>query len=129
MLLSNEKKPVNFKLFEIFLRIFKCGKIVKVKNQLYKRSLKKINYYLSIFTYIKTVQSLDILKYCLLNNEQISLFNYISRFEEMKNKNKITYEEIHHMISNYKNIKKDNSEINKKLLDLFNNEIDKFIVY
>jgi hypothetical protein len=57
---------------------FWTSKYQKRRHELLIQAEKKIHYYLEIFNYIKGMQAIDLLKYCLLNKEQISLFNYLA---------------------------------------------------
>jgi hypothetical protein len=141
-ILENSLRPIDFNLIEMVLRFFKCGRKMKIKSDVYRKSLKKLHYYFSIFTYIKTVQSVDLVKHLLLDNNQFNLFNFISQpsiafsdtendmkkhiLTDMKNKNKMKYDDVKELIRSYKIIKKDGDEgLNKKLCEYFNDEIEK----
>lgn len=40
---------------------------------------KKIHYYLDIYTYIKKMQEIDIIKYSLYDEDQLTLFKFLSK--------------------------------------------------
>jgi hypothetical protein len=143
-ILDKSKKPIDFNIVEIVLRFFRCNRKMKIKSDVYQKSLKKLHYYFSIFTYIKTVQSVDLVKHLLLDNNQFNLFNFISQpsiafsdtendmkmhiLTDMKNKNKMKYDDVKELIRSYKIIKKDGDEgLNRKLCEYFNAEIEKFM--
>ena len=51
----------------------------KIKHDIIKKAVTKINYYLDIFCYIRKMQEVDILKYVLLDDNEIDLFKHLSR--------------------------------------------------
>jgi hypothetical protein len=138
--LKNSRKPVDFNCFEILFRTCACSKKLKVKSEIYERSLSKLYYYLSIFTYIKAIQSIDILKHVILDKEQLNIFNFISRpnvgftdndneldreiMGEINSKNHMSLEDIKELVADYRNIKNDNEKVSKKLAEYFNSGIE-----
>ena len=87
------KDFANLNSFQIFISsIFFC---VSKKNyrryQIFRNAEKKIHYYLDIFTYVKKMQEIDLLKYCLFDEEQLNLFEFLSKppykFTEIDNYN------------------------------------------
>ena len=87
------KDFANLNIFQIFFSsLFFC---VSKKNyrryQIFKNEEKKIHYYLDIFTYVKKMQEIDLLKYCLFDEEQLNLFEFLSKppykFTEIDNYN------------------------------------------
>ena len=87
------KDFANLNIFQIFFSsLFFC---VSKKNyrryQIFKNAEKKIHYYLDIFTYVKKMQEIDLLKYCLFDEEQLNLFEFLSKppykFTEIDNYN------------------------------------------
>ena len=38
-----------------------------------------MNYYLDVLTYVKKVQEIDILKYLLLDKDQVKMFNFLTK--------------------------------------------------
>ena len=79
-ILSASKKPLNFSCIDIFFRFCPCKtKKLNLKNKFYEKASKKMEYYFDIFTYIKKMQEIDIIKYLLLDQDQIKLLNFISK--------------------------------------------------
>ena len=73
------KKPIIFSCYDVILR--SCCFIsnnLKLKNELYEKALKKTNNYLDIVTYLKKMQEIDILKYLVLDKDQVKLFNFLT---------------------------------------------------
>jgi hypothetical protein len=69
-------------------------------------------YYLDIFVYIKKIQEIDIIKYCLLDNDQIVLFDYLTTPPiKLSEKNKGVYKEFEKLQKPYIVLNK--NEINK----------------
>ena len=78
-LLEEMRKPIFFNCYEIILRPCCCRySKLHLKNLLYQKALKKINYSLDVINYIKKMQEIDILKYLLLDKDQIKLFNFLT---------------------------------------------------
>ena len=102
-----------------------------------------MEYYLDIITYVKKMQEIDILKYLLLNKDQVNLFNFLTRptvsmlysdsddiyqsIQKRENKTKITSREIEEIVQSYNTIKNNNDDLNKKLFYLFDYEVDHLI--
>jgi hypothetical protein len=88
------------------------------------------------------MQEIDLLKFLMMNQDQITLFNFISkpsvslthgvsdeiyqqyiqRSKEISDK--IKKEELESIINSYDKLKEFNDEINNKILKVFNHEID-----
>ena len=134
-------RPICFSFKEIIMRVFSCSSSLYIKNKLYDEALSKIEYYLDIFTYLKKVQEIDLLKYLLLNNDQIRLFNFISKpsiscyysssddiYQDGQNnrefRSKILSQEVESILKSYNALKKDEGIMNKQLFYLFEYEID-----
>jgi hypothetical protein len=144
--LARSKKPVNFNCFEIICRKCPCrSKTLSLKNKFYKKASKKIEYYFDIFTYVKKMQEIDIMKYLLLDKDQIKLFNFLSKpsismaysdsddIYQTVQKNriiqsKIKTEEIEEIIQSYNVLKGKSDVINDKLFYLFDYEIDHLLI-
>jgi hypothetical protein len=143
-IMEKSTKPIDFNICEIILRSLRCNRRVRIKTEIYNKSMKKLHYYFSIFTYIKTVQSIDIIKHLLLDKDQYKIFDFISQpsiafteiendvkarvLTDMVNKNKMSFDDIKGLIKSYKLIKKDGDEgLNRKLCEYFNMEIEKFM--
>ena len=56
-----------------------CSKKWNKKYKLIKSAEKKINYYMDIITYIKTVQEFELLKEMLFNENFLRLFQFVSK--------------------------------------------------
>jgi len=56
-----------------------CSKRLKNKYSLLRKCELKIHYYLDIYSYIKKMQEIDLIKYCLFDKEQIVLFNFLAK--------------------------------------------------
>ncbi len=54
------------------------SKYKKRSYELLIRAERKVHYYLDVFNYIKGMQEIDLLKYCLFDKEQSVLFNYLA---------------------------------------------------
>ena len=99
---------------------FCTNKYQKRKYELIIQSKSKLNYYLEICNYIKGMQEIDLLKYCLFEKEQMIIFDYLAKppfkiknktddiyiYDEFE-KNQITFDKI------------DKKEINK-VYDCYN---------
>ena len=57
---------------------FWFSKYQKRRFELLRKAEKKIHYYLEIFNYIKTMQEIDLIKYCLFDKDEVILLNYLS---------------------------------------------------
>ena len=57
---------------------FWTSKYQKRRYELLNEAERKVHYYLEVFNYIKGMQEIDLLKYCLFDNEQITLFDYLA---------------------------------------------------
>ena len=119
-----------------------CSRKQKRRNLMLKKCEYKIHYYLDIYTYIKKMQEIDLIKYCLFDENQMKLFKYLStppvklseknigiykEFEEQQvNYSNIGKNEIDKLVDSYINIakKKDITFEDIKLLRLVNAEVD-----
>ena len=147
-LLADSEKPLSFNPFEIFWRFCPCKtRRLELKNSLFKKSYKKMEYYFDIYTYFKKIQEIDILKYLLLDKNQVKLFNFLSRpsvslaysdsdeiyQKEQQNRNNtadsyISIEDLNEIIQSYKKLMTKNEKLNEKLFYLFDYEIDHLII-
>ena len=57
---------------------FWTSKYQKRKFELLQNAEKKIFYYLEVFNYIKKIQEVDLMKYCLFDKEESFLLNFLS---------------------------------------------------
>jgi hypothetical protein len=119
-----------------------CSRKQRRRNLMLKKCEFKIHYYLDIYTYIKKMQEIDLIKYCLFDENQLKLFKYLStppvklseknigiykEFEEQQvNYSNIGKNEIDKLVDSYINIakKKDITFEDIKLLRLVNAEVD-----
>ena len=120
---------------------FWTSKKQKRRHRLISKAEMKIHYYLDIYTYIKKMQEIDLLKYCLFDEDQSTLFKFLSKppiqlgtgplglykeFEESQvNYKKLDKPEIDALYHSYKTIR-DKEEItfeDLKLLRLVTAEI------
>lgn len=143
-ILSKSKRPLNFNSFEIIWRYCPCKtKRQSLQNKFYEKASKKMVYYFDIYSYIKKMQEIDIIKYLLLNKDQVKLFNFISRpsvsmsysdsddiYQDIqKNRtNKMKIEELEEIINCHKLLKDTNEDLNNKLIYLFDYEIDHLLI-
>lgn len=145
-ILANSAKPLSFSSIEIIWRHCPCkSKRLTLKNRLYEKAAVKMDYYFDIFTYVKKMQEIDLMKYLLLDKQQIKLFNFISKpsismnysdsddiyqtYKENKLlKSKLEIEELEEIIKSYNNLKSRHDEINNKLFYLFDYEIDHLVI-
>jgi hypothetical protein len=56
-----------------------CSNLQRRRYEIIKKAENKIHYYLDIYTYIKKMQEIDLIKYCLFDNEQMNLFEFLSK--------------------------------------------------
>ena len=63
----------------LFSKIFSClNENQKKKKMFISKAEDKIHYYFDVYNYIKKMQEIDLLIYCLFDNEQIQLFDFLS---------------------------------------------------
>lgn len=76
-----EEKYKNLNLCEIMCATFCFWTSRKQKERcnIITKAEKKIHYYLDIYTYIKKMQEIDLLKYCLFDEDQLELFDFLSK--------------------------------------------------
>ena len=55
---------------------FWVSKKQKQKNSIIAKAQNKIHYYLDIYTYIKKMQEVDVIKYCMFDEDQLTLVNF-----------------------------------------------------
>jgi hypothetical protein len=78
---KNQEALVKLSLYQIIRNFFCywCNKSWKRKNKLIKSAEKKINYYMDIITYVKTIQEFELLKEVLFDENTLRLFQFISK--------------------------------------------------
>lgn len=75
MLIHNTIKEIIFNTL-CFICLTKKQRLKKI---LYSKGFKKFSYNMNISNYIKKMNEIDIFKYLLLKEQQIYLFNFISK--------------------------------------------------
>ena len=115
---KNQEDLVKLSLYQIIRNFFCfwCNKSWKRKNKLIKRAEKKINYYMDIITYVKTIQEFELLKEVLFDENTLRLFQFISKPTMKIINDDFIY--CHHFLKEYtpfKNIRK------KEIDELYNN--------
>ena len=72
-----------------------CNKRLMKRYLIFKNAEKKIHYYLDIFNYINKIQEIDIIKYCLFDEDQLILLKFLSKppYKFMGFKNSLIYNE------------------------------------
>ena len=122
---KEDNKMKDIKLGEIgiikslYKKLCKCLKKNKLEYEFIKSAEDKIHYYFDVYTYIKNMQTVDLLTYSLFNKDQIILFDYLAKppLRTNLNSNDI-YNEFDERQITYKKVGKE--EINK-LYKAFNN--------
>ena len=104
-----------------------------------------MNNYLDNVSYIKKMQEIDILKYLLLDKDQIKIFNFLSipsislKFSDSDdyyknvlssrvNNAKFNSEELQEIIIGYNAIKNKKDDLISKLFSLFDNEVNHLLI-
>jgi hypothetical protein len=102
---KKDHNELHFRLFEVILLIFNkfcvCFRNSKFKDKLllYRRSNYTIQDYIDLTFIIKKLEEFDKLKYILLTNEQLAMFNFIGKDVCSINKNYQNNSAIHIMKS------------------------------
>ena len=102
---KKDHNELHFRLFEVILLIFNkfcvCCRNSKFKDKLllYRRSNYTIQDYIDLTFIIKKLEEFDKLKYILLTNEQLAMFNFIGKDVCSINKNYQNNSAIHIMKS------------------------------
>ena len=139
---NESKEALNFSCYEILLRYFLCkSKNLTIKTILYEKAKNKLVNYFDVVSYIKKMQEIEILKYLLLNEKQMKMFDFLSKPSISKEKNsdeiKMKIQTVKSDIINIKDFQEiiefynDNlmidNDINKKLFKLFDNEVENLL--
>ena len=148
---KNEKitiKNFSLNIFEILLhKMFPCihnvyCKKIKYNYFMYKKAKKRLNFQMDILTYLKNSQLIELLNYIILEPYQailikfiskpsVSLVNKIDIFEKIMNKNnfEISNKEFENFEKGFKFLceKKEKNNLEKRLLNLVNLEINNLI--
>ena len=136
----------NLNIFDIIWATlcFWSSKKQKRRSKIIDIAEKKIHYYLDIYTYITKMQEIDIMKYCLFDEDQLTLIKFLSKppvklgytpfgvYSEFENQQKSNHligkKEINELFSTYINVR-NKDEItfeDLKLLRLVKAEVDFF---
>ena len=78
---ENEDKYKRLSVCEIIMAslCFWVSKKQKKKNSIIAKAQNKIHYYLDIYTYIKKMQEVDVIKYCMFDEDQLTLVKFLSK--------------------------------------------------
>ena len=142
-----EKDLVNLSMPQIICNVFCfwCSPRLATKRNLLNQAENKINYYMDIITYIKTIQEFEVLKDMYLDKKSLRLFEFLSKsamkivnnnfvFCHRFGKENITFKtinesEIDQLYNSYQTMKNDKNNLSKKkqkLLNFVKNEINFF---
>ena len=120
---------------------FWCSKKLDKKNNIISKAEDRVHYYLDVFNYIKKMQEIDLLTYCIFDQDQFKLFEYLSKppvkfdgqdfnvYNEFLNRQvsykSIDKDEIENLYKSYNNIRKKEDLLFEdiKLLRLVNAEV------
>ena len=132
----NQKKLSISSWYEILLRYFSCkSKDLTIKTILYEKAKNKLENYFDVVSYISKMQEIDMLKYLLLNEKQMKMFEFLSKPSISKELDSNDFEmkfiqtvksdiiNIEEIIEFYNDNLMIDNEINKKLFKLFDNEV------
>ena len=78
---KEEQNFLKLNIFQIICNVFCfwCSPRIKRKRILLLQAENKINYYMDIITYIKTIQEFELLKDMLLDKKSLKLFEFLSK--------------------------------------------------
>jgi len=78
---NNEQNFIKLNIFQIICNVFCfcCSPRLKRTRILLSQAENKINYYMDIVTYIKTIQEFELLKDMLLDKKSLKLFQFLSK--------------------------------------------------
>ena len=126
----------------IFVKLFFwVSKGMKRRKNIILKGEERVHYYLDVFNYIKKMQEIDLLTYCIFDQDQFKLFEYLSKppvkfdgqdfnvYNEFLNRQvsykSIDKDEIENLYKSYNNIRKKEDLLFEdiKLLRLVNAEI------
>jgi len=126
----------------IFIKLFFwISKGMKRRKSIILKGEERVHYYLDVFNYIKKMQEIDLLTYCIFDQDQFKLFEYLSKppvkfdgqdfnvYNEFLNRQvsykSIDKDEIENLYKAYNNIRKKEDLLFEdiKLLRLVNAEV------
>ena len=108
--------PLSYSQYFFASFLFCCLKTQKKRYNAIKSAKFRIHYYMDIFNFIKKMQEIDLLKYCLFDKDQIMLFDFTSKtpFKIGNDGEEIIFREREKIMINKKNFEKDDLD------DIFN---------
>jgi len=112
-------KLFQLNIFELFINFIFCCipfKSLKRKNRIYEKSFKKISNYIDIKNYIQDIRNLKMLFYLILDKNKKLIINYLKNPIITLNNDYDFCE----LISNKYNLKINNNNISKTLIQYFN---------
>jgi hypothetical protein len=143
---STLNKRVQLSNFNLIVSQYCCcfsSKRVKNNLKILEKGQEKISFYMNIIVYIKKMQELDILKFLVMNNDQLNIYNFLagpsvilndcnnnvySNFVSVQNDVKMLYDQkkLNEVMRSYDLLKtnQEMNEFNKKLLNLFVDEVE-----
>ena len=104
--------PLSYSEYFLASILFCFSKIQKRRYNATKSAEFRIHYYMDIYNFIKKMQEIDLLKYCLFDKDQIMIFDFISKtpFKIGNEGEEIFYKEREKIMVNRKNIRKDDMD-------------------
>jgi hypothetical protein len=108
--------PLSYSQYFFSYILFCCSNTQKKRYNAIKSAEFRIHYYMDIFNFIKKMQEIDLLKYCLFDKDQITLFDFTSKtpFKIDDNGQEVLYRTREKIMINKKNFQKDDLD------DIFN---------
>jgi hypothetical protein len=134
---------IRYSVTELLLRTFcPCfmNRKQNLKNKLFSHGYNKFNYHMSVISYIRKMHEMDIMKYLMLNKNQINLFNFLSKpsvsntsktelTETLKEKFSCNFneQEINRMYQSYQQMSRnpDSNEVDRKLMGIVISEVER----
>jgi len=126
-----------------YIPFIKNIEIQKIRERIHDIAFKKFNDEMDIYSYIKKMREIDILKYLTMNNDQIHLVNMVSKPSfSLKSKNsilesfqsvfasKFDIQEVERIHKRFNNIflKRNINDLDRKILNIASTEIDNIII-
>ena len=104
--------PLSYSEYFLASILFCFSKLQKRRYNATKSAEFRIHYYMDIYNFIKKMQEIDLLKYCLFDKDQIMIFDFISKtpFKIGNEGEEIFYKEREKIMVNRKNIRKDDMD-------------------
>ena len=108
--------PLSYSQYFFSYILFCCSNTHKKRYNAIKSAEFRIHYYMDIFNFIKKMQEIDLLKYCLFDKDQITLFDFTSKtpFKIDDNGQEVLYRTREKIMINKKNFQKNDLD------DIFN---------